>query len=61
MTKTIVIDQNAYEILLWAKEQNVKDGIESPDHSEAIRWLKKNINEASVKKKVVEPKKKMVR
>ena len=58
MTKTIVVDQNAYDILMWAKEQNEKQGIENPDHSEAIRWLKNQYDLLSEQKKVIKSKKK---
>jgi hypothetical protein len=42
---------------MWAKEQNEKQGIENPDHSEAIRWLKNQYDALSEQKKVVETKK----
>lgn len=45
MPKTIVVDQNAYDILMWAKEQNRVEGIEKPNHSDAIRWLKNAYDE----------------
>jgi hypothetical protein len=40
MTKTIVIDKSAWEILLRAKaELAIKVGIEHPSHADAIRYL----------------------
>jgi hypothetical protein len=47
MTKTITIDQNAYDILLWAKKESRTQGIDNPDHSEAIRFMKNKIDELS--------------
>ena len=47
--KTIVIDQNAWEILMWAKEHNKIEGIERPSHSDAIRWLHKAVMLMDVK------------
>jgi hypothetical protein len=47
--KTIVIDQNAHDILNWAKEKAQGDGIESPSHSDAIRWLKNQTEEVGEK------------
>ena len=38
--KVIRIDNNSRAILLWAKEQLKKRGVEHPTHSDAIRWLK---------------------
>lgn len=38
--KTIAVDNSAHEILLWAKDQCIKKGIENPSHSDAVRWLK---------------------
>jgi len=43
--KTIVIDDNAHEILKWAKKNAKKKGIEKPTHSSAIRWLRDAIKE----------------
>lgn len=40
MGTTISIDDNAHDILLWAKEQIRKTGFEKPSHSDAIRYLK---------------------
>jgi len=54
MTKTIVIDQNAYDILSWAKKESEVQGIEHPDHSEAIRFMKNKIDELSKIKKGVD-------
>ena len=41
--KVIRIDTNAHDILLDAKEELKKEGIEKPNLSDAIRWLKKQI------------------
>lgn len=47
--KTITVDENAHKILLWAKAEAHKDGIEKPSHSDAIRWLRAKIRELEVK------------
>ena len=39
MPKTIVVDQNAHDILMKAKNFCRKNGIEKPTHSDAIRFL----------------------
>lgn len=44
--KTIVIDQNAWDILTWAKSQSETDGIEKPSHSDAVRWIKNELDYA---------------
>ena len=41
--KTITVDDNAHAILMWAKMRCDADGIESPTHSDAIRWLRDQI------------------
>ena len=41
--KTITVDENAHAILLWAKRRCHDDGIENPTQSDAIRWLKDQI------------------
>ncbi|MFO7881011.1 MAG: hypothetical protein R6U52_00570 [Kosmotogaceae bacterium] len=41
--KTVTVDDNAHNILLWAKKQMKSQGIEKPSHSEAIRWMKQQI------------------
>jgi len=38
--RNINIDDNAYSQLAWAKEQIRKDGVDAPNHSDAIRYLK---------------------
>jgi len=38
--KNISIDEDSYEILLWAKKQCKKAGIEHPPFSDAIRWMR---------------------
>ena len=38
--KMIRIDNNSHAILLDAKIELKKRGIENPTHSDAIRWLK---------------------
>lgn len=43
--KNIIIDDNAHESLLWAKEKCIQNGIEKPNHSDAIRWMKNNTAE----------------
>jgi hypothetical protein len=43
MPKNVSVDKNAFNILLWAKKQCQKEGIEKPSHSEAIRWMKQQI------------------
>ena len=40
--KDIKIDDNAHEVLLWARERCTQKGIEKPNYSDAIRWMKKN-------------------
>lgn len=45
--KTIAIDENAYAVLLWAKENCRKIGIERPSHSDGIRWMQRKILEKS--------------
>jgi len=47
--KTITVDEHAHKILLWAKAEARKDGIENPNHSDAIRWLRAKIRELEVK------------
>ena len=42
--KTIVIDQNAWDILNWAKSKSEEDGIEKPSHSDAVRWIKNELD-----------------
>jgi predicted CopG family antitoxin len=49
--KTITIDENAHQTLLWAKKQCIKDGIEKPSLSEAIRHLKKIIEQQQTENK----------
>lgn len=44
MTKCITVDDNAHDILMWAKEQIRKGGVESPTHSDAVRFLKMRKN-----------------
>lgn len=39
--KNINIDDNAHEILLWAKKQLQELGCDSPNLSDAIRYLRK--------------------
>ena len=41
--KTIKTDENAHGILLWAKEQCNNDGIENPNFSDAIRWMREEL------------------
>jgi len=41
--KTITVDDNSHAILLWAKRRTHDDGIENPTHSDAIRWMKDQI------------------
>lgn len=41
--KNIAIDDNSHKILLWAKEQCKKSGIEKPSLSDAIRWMRDKI------------------
>jgi len=45
--KTITVDENAHKILLWAKEHCHKEGIEKPNHSDAIRWMRSKILDKS--------------
>jgi len=42
--KNLLVDDNSHSILLKAKEECAKDGIESPSHSDAIRWLWGKLN-----------------
>lgn len=37
--KTLAIDDNAHEVLMKAKIEAKKTGIEKPSHSDAIRWM----------------------
>lgn len=37
--RNISVDNNAHKILLQAKEEAKKTGLEKPSHSDAIRWL----------------------
>ena len=37
--KTLAIDENAHEILMKAKNETKKAGIDKPSHSDAIRWM----------------------
>ena len=41
--KTIVIDDNAHQILLGWKKCDEVEGIENPTHSQAIRWARDRI------------------
>jgi hypothetical protein len=41
--KTIVIDDNAHQILLDWKKNDEAEGIEKPTHSQAIRWARDRI------------------
>ncbi|MFC2162390.1 hypothetical protein ACFLRF_01800 [Candidatus Altiarchaeota archaeon] len=42
--KTITIDDNAHNALMWAKEKCKKEGIEKPSLSEAIRHMRSLID-----------------
>ena len=37
--KTLAIDESAHEILMKAKNETKKSGIDKPSHSDAIRWM----------------------
>ena len=37
--KTLRIDDSAHEVLMKAKIEVKKAGIEKPSHSDAIRWM----------------------
>jgi len=39
--KNINIDDGAHDILVWAKKQLQGEGFESPSHSDAIRYLRR--------------------
>ena len=41
--KNLNVDENAHSILIKAKEECTRDGIENPSHSDAIRWLWKKL------------------
>lgn len=43
--KTITVDENSHAILMWAKRRTHDDGIENPTHSDAIRWMKDQIED----------------
>lgn len=44
LVKNLNIDENAHTILLKAKKECSKEGIEKPSHSDAIRWLWEKLN-----------------
>ena len=50
--KTITVDEDAHKILLCAKEQCHNEGIENPNHSDAVRWMKNKINKLDIHKEV---------
>lgn len=37
--KNLAVDENAHEILMKAKIEAKKSGIDKPSHSDAIRWM----------------------
>ena len=43
--KTITVDENSHAILMCAKRRCHDDGIENPTHSDAIRWMKDQIED----------------
>ncbi|MFH1404432.1 MAG: hypothetical protein ABIH11_09210 [Candidatus Altiarchaeota archaeon] len=47
--KNISIDENAHKILLWAKNQCIREGIERPSLSDAVRQLK-NLSDSQAHK-----------
>lgn len=47
--KNLSIDESAHAILKWAKERCNESGIENPNFSDAIRWMREELKKLEAK------------